>query len=163
MPGQFEVGQDTSSMSVVTEEVVEDAAEELEPDPTVDVETLAQSMNTARIQHVVDAPSQEQIDAARTIQKMYRRNLLRRHGGTKTKLSEARRRFFIECWAESEKMVWPYRHYRLLFLGPLPHLLLCLERANTTTFESKMKVKRDMIRATHLQIEDVQKRMTVAK
>jgi hypothetical protein len=164
MSDQF-TGQDTRNMIAVAEETVqaEDAAEELELDPTVDAETLAQSMNTTRVQHVVDAPSQEQIEAACVIQTMYRRNLLRRHRGTRTKLSEARRRFFIECWAESEKMTWPHRYYRLLFLGPLPHLLLCLERANTVAFESKVKAKRDLFSATNLQIEHAQKTMNLAR
>jgi hypothetical protein len=165
MPDQFTIGQDARNMIAVAEETVqaEDVAEELELDPTVDAETLAQSMNTARVQHVVDAPSKEQIEAACAIQTMYRRNLLRRHRGTRTKLSEARRRFFIECWVESEKMTWPHRYYRLLFLGPLPHLLFCLERANTFAFESKAKAKRDLFSATNLQIEHAQKEMNLAR
>jgi len=165
MPDQFTVGQDTRNMIAVAAGTVqvEDAAEELEVDPTVDAETLAQSMNTARVQHVINAPSQDQIEAACAIQTMYRRNLLRRHVGTRTKLSEARHRFFIECWDESEKMTWPHRYYRMLFLGPLPHLLLCLERANTVASESKAKAKRDLFSATNLKIEHAQKMMNVAR
>jgi len=160
---QFKVGEIIDQSGVVAEEAqVEDITEELELDPTVDAETLAQSLNAARAQEVVDTPSQEEINAACIIQATYRRKRTRQLGGVRTKLSEARRRFFIKCWAESEKIEWPRRHYRLLFLGPLPHLLLCLERANTSAFESKMISKRRLTAATHLQIEDEQMRMTEA-
>jgi hypothetical protein len=166
IPGQFEVGEitDQDTGGVVAEEMqVEDITEELELDPTIDTETLARSMNIARVQEVVDTPSRKEIDAACIIQATYRRKHMRQRGGTRTKLSEAIRRFFIECWAESEKIDWPRRHYRLLFLGPLPHLLLCLERANTSAFESKMISKRRLTAATHLQIEHEQMRMNEAK
>jgi hypothetical protein len=155
--------QDTHKVVAVVGEVqMEDATEELELDPTVDEETLARSMNTARVQDVVDPPSEKQIGAACTIQTMYRRHLHRR-GCSRTKSSEMIHRFFIECLAESKKIAWPRRHYRFLLLGPLPHLLLCLERAITSASESKMDFKRRLTTAAHLEIEDVQMRMTEAK
>jgi hypothetical protein len=158
------IGQETGGIKTVPEEATpQDDIEELELDPTVDAETLARSMNTARAQDIADAPSQKQVDAACIIQTMYRRNLYRRGRDARSTLSEARSRFFIQCWGESEKIEWPRRHYRLLLLGPLPHLLLCLERANTHAFDSKMKVKKRLTVAKHEDLENVQTMMTEAK
>lgn len=147
-----------------------DEVEELEIDPTVDAETLVQSMTTIRDQGAVHAPSDEEIRAARIIETMYFRKLRRRRSAPKGALSEARARCFVNCWTESKQMEWsraPHRlspsRYRFLFLGPLPHLLVCLERANTSTFELKLKAKKRLTTAGHLEIEDVQMRMTEAK
>ena len=142
-------------------------AEQLELDPTVDMETLTHSLGSTIGHDAVVVPSDEQIKAARVIQIRYRRNVLRRSRPMST-LFEARSRLFVECWKESEKIDWlrKGRHilrYRLLFLGPLPHLLLCLERAKEFASEAKKKIKRRLTAAKHQQLEDVQTKMTEAK
>lgn len=157
------IGPEPGAIEETKKVAVQDDTEELELDPTVDAETLARSMNAARTEDVADAPSQKQADAACIIQRMYRRNLQRRFKSARSTLSEARSRFFAQCWTESEKMGWSHRHYRLLFLGPLPHLLVCLERANTYAFDSKARVKRRLTMVKHIELEDVQMMMTEAK
>jgi hypothetical protein len=142
-------------------------AEQLELDPTVDMETLTHSLGSAIGHDALIAPSDEQIKAARVIQIRYRRNVLRRSRPMST-LFEARSRLFMECWNESEKIDWLRKghrilRYRFLFLGPLPHLLLCLERAKAFASEAKKKIKRLLTAAKHQQLEDVQTKMTEAK
>jgi hypothetical protein len=153
---------DSEAMEEIEEQI---STDQLDVDATVASETAVHSMDSARADDPDDsvfAHSNDQIVAACAIQAMYRRHVLRRESVRKA-LSEARSRFFIDCWVESEKMEWPHRHYRLLFLGPLPHLLLCLERANTSAFDFKMKVKRRLTMAKHTELEDVQMKMTEAK
>lgn len=159
----------TDSTEVRVDDTHEEV-EELELDPVVDAEALAQAMRETGDQHVADAPSEEQIGAARVIQRMYRRKLVRRRGVARTGLSAGRHRHFVYCWEESEKMLWPRGHYRLstspyrfFFLGPLPHLLLCLERARTSASEGIMKAQRRMATANHQDLEDVQVKVTEAK
>jgi hypothetical protein len=150
--------------SELTEEVEEqNSTDQLGLNASVDVDTLVHPVDSTTAQDAVVAHSDEQIEAACVIQAMYRRNVERRGGGTRSTLSEARSRLFIKCWAECEMLKWPRSPYRLLFLGPLPHLLLCLERANTFAFEAKMKVKRRLTTAKHQELEDVQTKMTEAK
>jgi hypothetical protein len=85
-------GEDTCYIAVKAEEG--DHAEELELDPTVDAEALAQSVNAARVEGAVEGPSEEQMKAACTIQAMYRRHLQRARERSKSTFSEIRSRLF---------------------------------------------------------------------
>lgn len=149
----------------VAEEV--DSVEELELEPTVDTEALAQSVNTAIVCDAMDGPSHGQIQAARTIQAFYRQCLRRRHARPKTMLSEMRSRFVVACWAQSQMMDWPPSRflYRFLFLGPLPHILLSLERAIAYASKLKTKAKGRLIAPNlkHQELEDVQMEMNKSK
>jgi hypothetical protein len=166
--GRSIVSAETSDKDIVDADTTEDVeeqnnTEQLEPDASVDVDSLAHSMDSAKAQEDIVVHSDGQIEAARVIQAMYRRNAECRGGSARSSLSEAKSRLFIGCLAECEKLKWPRSHYRLLFLGPLPHLLACLERANTFPFEAKTKVKKRLTTAEHLELEDVQMKMTEAK
>ncbi|KIM81679.1 hypothetical protein PILCRDRAFT_485798 [Piloderma croceum F 1598] len=137
---------DSEAVEEIEEQI---STDQLDVDAMVVSKTAVHSMDSARADDAAFAHSKNQITAACVIQAMYRRHVLRRESGVKKALSEARSHFFIDCWVESKKMEWPHRHYRLLFLGPLPHLLLCLERANTSASDFKMKVKRRLTVAKH--------------
>jgi len=139
--------------------VEEDDIEELEVDYTVDAATLARSMDTARTQEVIAEPSLHEINAARVFQSAYR-NRLRR--STTNRLSTAINRLHSSCLMASESMQWATWHYRCLFLGPLPHILLCLEQANAYAFELKTKLKKRLMEAEHEELEELRMRMTEA-
>lgn len=136
-------------------------AEQLDQNPEATAENLAQSMDSRKAEDILVASS-DQIRAASIIQAVYRHKVLRR-GNPRSKLSEARSRLFIACWLQSEKVIWPRRRCRLLFLGPLPHLLLCLEVGLSHALDLKKKAKRRMNLAQHQDLEDVQAKMMKAK
>lgn len=71
--------------------------------------------------------------AAVKIQRAYRRVIKRRRyhqeqaARRKHSMAASRARLFTDCLKESRGIDWTKRSYRLLFLGILPHLLICLE------------------------------------
>lgn len=111
----------------------------------------------------VAALSELHIDAAKKIDRIYHSVLMHRREGPRSVLSEARYRLFLECRAISEQMEWSSRGYCLLFLGPLPHVLLCLEQAKTCAFQLKAKLKKRLLSSEHFELEDLQLKMTRIK
>lgn len=127
-------------------------------DPDMNPEALSWLIG-AGDQCAINGPSEEQIAAARIIQQAYRRQLLHRRHTARTDKAEARSRHFLQCWAVSQEMEWPRGPhglglYRPMFLGPLPHLLLCLERAGASAFEFRAKAKRHLIEVGYEHLED---------
>jgi hypothetical protein len=58
-------------------------------------------------------------------------------------------------------MEWPNGiYYRLLFLGPLPHVLVCLSAAHSWAIDTKARNKKRLKVALHQELEDVGKRLT---
>ena len=107
--------------------------------------------------------SEEQLAAAKTIQLAYHHLLQRRKKGNESDLAVKRNRFFLECWNTSEKIQWQRRQYRHLFLGPLPHLLLCLEKANTHAFHMKKRIKKRINNVQHRELDEAWTKMTEVK
>lgn len=61
-------------------------------------------------------------------------------------------------------MEWPNGiYYRLLFLGPLPHVLVCLSAAHSWAIDTKARNKKRLKVASHQELEDVGKRLTEHK
>ncbi|RDB28998.1 TPR and ankyrin repeat-containing protein 1 [Hypsizygus marmoreus] len=109
----------------------------------------------------VHAPSEAELRAVSVIQKTYRRSLLRRRKTAKARLPAARSRFFDMCLERAQNMVWKQNsHYRPLFLGPLPHILLCLDIAQATAFTEKAAVKKHLRSSRHEELEDLSLRLT---
>ncbi|KZP30397.1 hypothetical protein FIBSPDRAFT_1038357 [Athelia psychrophila] len=151
------------------EENEPEETDEPQMDLTVDADTLAQSMQDTGGQVLSDAPTEEQIHAALRIQTTYRQLLRYRRTSARTGLSAARNRHFVNCRLESEKMDWPRGgfclappRYRIVFLGPIPHLLVCLERARTVASEDASKAKKRVAVAKHRDLEDVQAKVKAA-
>ncbi|KZP30395.1 P-loop containing nucleoside triphosphate hydrolase protein [Athelia psychrophila] len=70
---------------------------------------------------------------------------------------------FVKCWKVSKQMEFGRRsQYRLMFLGPLPHLLLCLERAQSVAFHLKAAVKKRLTGNNHKELEELQRQMSQA-
>lgn len=139
-------------------------------DLAVDADALAQSMQDTGGQLVFEAPTEVQIEAALRIQRVYRQVLRNRQSGARKGLSAARNRHFIAYRLQSEKMYWPKGRfylsaprYRIIFLGPMPHLLVCLERARTVASEELAQAKRRVASAKHQDLESVQAKVKIAK
>jgi hypothetical protein len=85
-----------------------------------------------------NGPSEEEEKAACKIQKTYRRYVRRRSSRAVNGEIDA---IFMACLKETQSSEWHPGYYRLLFLGPLPHLLVCLERGIALTHAAKTKMK----------------------
>ncbi|KAJ7671947.1 hypothetical protein B0H17DRAFT_1208872 [Mycena rosella] len=69
--------------------------------------------------------------------------------------------FFSACSAEAAGAGAEWgRAYRLRFLGPLPHLLLCLDVVQAHAQRQKKSVKKDLREATHEKLEALDKQLT---
>lgn len=149
-------------------EEIEDAEpeqeiEEPEMDSTdiIGAGTSVESITIAALPEANLPPSEEQIKATRVIQTAYRKLLRRRRKSTKSTLEATRASFFDACLEESLKMEWPNGiYYRLLFLGPLPHVLVCLSAAHSWAIDMKARNKKRLKVALHQELEDVGKRLT---
>ncbi|GLB36677.1 putative uvrD-like helicase C-terminal domain [Lyophyllum shimeji] len=106
-------------------------------------------------------PTAAEIHAASIIQKAYRRALLRRRQMAKTGLSALRSRKFAASFEKARTMVWKDKSsYRLLFLGPLPHILLCLDIAYAATMNQKKSVKKRWTSASHETLDGLSSHLT---
>jgi len=66
--------------------------------------------------------------------------------------------------AEASQLDWPKgSYYRLLFLGPVPHLQVCLNTAFDWVMENKQRNKKRFRSAIHQELDDVNKRLTEQK
>lgn len=117
-----------------------------------DTTALVRSAVLARAQR---PPSEKEVRAASLIQDTYRRTVWHRRGKSQEGLSAARAVHFISCWTQAREMSWPNRYYRLLFLGPLPHVLLCLDAVYTYASSTKAKTKKRLGVARHEELEEL--------
>lgn len=108
------------------------------------------------------APSEDELHAASVIQQAYKRILLRRRRDmTKAGMSAARRRFFSICFDQSQEMTWKQNsYYRLLFLGPLPHILLCLDVAQAAILSQKKATKTGLLNNKHEELDELGAKLT---
>ncbi|KAG2034294.1 hypothetical protein BDR03DRAFT_1093813 [Suillus americanus] len=96
-------------------------------------------------------PSEEQDWAARRIQDAYSFHVWHRSGSAVDAEIDA---IFRTCLRETRSSEWRPSYYRLLFLGPLPHLLACLEQGITLTHAAKAKTK-DLSKVSHEMLEEL--------
>lgn len=141
----------------------EQEIEEPEVDNTdiVGAGTSVESITVTALPEANLPPSEKQVHATRVIQTAYRKILRRRCNSTKSTLEASRASFFDMCLEESLKMEWPNGiYYRLLFLGPLPHVLVCLSAAHSWAIDTKARNKKRLKVASHQELEDIGKRLT---
>ncbi|KAG2360020.1 hypothetical protein BDR07DRAFT_1487588 [Suillus spraguei] len=98
-----------------------------------------------------NGPSEEQEWAAHKIQDAYRYHVWRCSSSAGDGEIDA---IFKKCLKQMRSSGWRPSHYRLLFLGPLPHLLACLEQGITLTHAAKMKTKY-LNQVPHEQLEEL--------
>lgn len=106
-------------------------------------------------------PSEAEHRAASIIQNEYRRTLRRRRQIAKEGLPAVRQRFFSICMERVHSLGWCQNsQYRLFFLGPLPHILLCLEVACVATAKRKAVAKKELRTKGHEELDEISSRLT---
>lgn len=128
-------------------------AEKLEVDRRVEEQAPVCAMD-------IPLRNEIQLEAARKILLAYRRS--RHRQSPKTTLFVDRTRWFRQCLAVSQKSHWPHK-YRVVFLGPLPHILLCLVRVEAYARELKTISLKKLLESEGQELEDAQVNVTQAK
>lgn len=151
----------------------EDDAEPETEEPEVDTSKIVDTTASVESITVTELPednttlilSEDRVKAITVFQTLYRKLLRhRRNVANRTALQISCNNFFDECLKESQKIEWPPgSYYRLLFLGPLPHVLVCLHAAHSWTMENKKRNKARFKTATHQDLDEVNKRLTEQK
>jgi hypothetical protein len=97
------------------------------------------------------------------IEKSYRRALERRNVFPDRRISGLHSHF-MECLNHSRNMKWRKDSYRFIYLGLLPHLLLCLNWLIDKAQESKQKIKkRRTTGGSHDDMDDLKDSQTKVK
>ncbi|KZT08925.1 uncharacterized protein LAESUDRAFT_566389 [Laetiporus sulphureus 93-53] len=87
-------------------------------------DTLQHRLATARETDFIPPETNAARKAASVLLHAYR---ISRHVFPTGLVAAMRQHFFLACREEANKISWPCRHHRLLFLGAVPHILVCLE------------------------------------
>ncbi|KAH9919767.1 uncharacterized protein BXZ73DRAFT_104875 [Epithele typhae] len=126
-----------------------------------DVETIAQAIAAEdRAPAVSMAPTAQEVDAAAKIASAYRRHMAR---SRVPKLSKARQRWqriFDKYAAHARTVDWPRAHYRMLFLGPVPHLASAVETMKDHLYETRSTLRKKLNIAKHLELETMGSTLT---
>jgi len=106
---------------------------------------------------------EERHRAARLLQYEYRRKLkglkYRKNNHQITVVDS-----YQQYLAEASLLDWPKgSYYRLLFLGPVPHLQVCINTAFDWVMENKQRNKKRFRSAIHQELDDINKRLTEQK
>jgi hypothetical protein len=137
---------------------------EAEINHVAEAEALAHMEDMSLSQNVVTLPSEEERCAARVIERAYQR-YLRRRGSRRGNLAH----HFAACLAQSNSMKWtPLKpqsgpsipRYRNLFLGLVPHLLVCIEHSHTILQTSKTTLKKQLLTARNDALDETGRRLT---
>ncbi|KDQ58729.1 hypothetical protein JAAARDRAFT_155337 [Jaapia argillacea MUCL 33604] len=107
-----------------------------------------------------DTYSEQHVQAARTLQVIFRRTRSKHRKAPRLGLPSARAQIFSAYLDASQHMIWPENYYRLLFLGPLPHIVLCLEQSQAHIQTSKQKAKKRLKSAEHQELDEVSEQLT---
>ncbi|KAG7450801.1 uncharacterized protein BT62DRAFT_928080 [Guyanagaster necrorhizus] len=86
-------------------------------------------------------PSEQEITAATQIQRVYRRVLSRRRGVAKGGRAGLHAQLYASCTKEVSRLGDTPGLYLRLFLGPLPHILVCLEIVRVDSLNHKKRTK----------------------
>ncbi|KAG2132369.1 hypothetical protein DEU56DRAFT_859536 [Suillus clintonianus] len=154
-PQEFD-GEDEKEEDVVANVDAEtrDASERLDEAVTSLAPDLDESLRS-------NGPSVAEEKAACDIQNTYRRYVRRRSSRAVNAEIDA---IFMTCLKETQSSEWRPGHYSFLFLGPLPHLLLCLERGIALTRAAKAKTKGLLNKESHEKLEQLgRQRSEIAK
>ncbi|KAI0297517.1 hypothetical protein B0F90DRAFT_1819257 [Multifurca ochricompacta] len=138
--------------------------EDTEPPEDADVAAIFESIGT-KITAISEEAQREQHRAAKTLQHRYRRLLASRAHRVANPglgLAKARQNQFEAFAQEVDSIEWPKKsRYRLIFLGALPHLLVCLSHSWSIVMEEKGTVKRrQRQKQEHQIIEDHMRRQS---
>ena len=131
--------------------------EEIPVDPEIEASAYP---NDPSLMQKHDRPlSEKEVSAAKFVLLAYRQYRFRRSGHFRTGFLGARDQLFIDCWEVVRKYEWRCGYYRLLFLGPLPHLLLCLQEVLSVLHADKVQKRKLIRKVKHQELENVMGQM----
>lgn len=136
---------------------------ELEPQAASDVDDITRAIDSGEVNSAPEAPSLQEVEAANTIVACYRRYSSRMSSGKRKTYEVMKRRLYTAFREEAKKTSWPHTFYRLLFLGPLPHLLAVVEAMKNSLYEAKNSAKQRLNSVQHLELETVGSSLTEIK
>ncbi|KAG7099943.1 hypothetical protein E1B28_001736 [Marasmius oreades] len=154
-------------------EQVEDRAE-AQNEPDDDVLNAPAVSESVEEELEANIPSEEELQVLSKLPTIYKKNQFKRRGNCRTAMAQRRNDFFLSCLKESERIpslkismiyiTWkfpPTAKYRKLMLGPLPHLLSCLEVIYHQLLELKSATKTRLQNAgNHVQLSELETRRT---
>ena len=163
---QPSVETSTEEANEADDPIQEDPEEEDTESPPEGVDVAAM-IGSTEVTRISEEDLAKQHDAAKTLQSSYRRLQARRAKNRSANLGLAKTRNdrFEDFAQAADSIEWLEGSlYRPIFLGALPHLLVCLDHTWTIMMDEKAKVKRDARSSErHEKIEDVMKRQTKIK
>lgn len=117
--------------------------------------------DSTRFVKVVLWESQEKLDAAGRIEATYIRHLTRKKAfSMSTDVNAIRVRFWIQLQTRTAEMDWGRLSvYKLMLLGPVVHILVCLEVLGAATESAKRDARKRFNVAHHQELEDLMKSM----
>jgi hypothetical protein len=124
----------------------------------VDVEAISRAVPSDAVP--VAEYSEKQREAILRISLAYQRLRSKRQAESKGGVTATRNILFKDCLTKLPTLNFPRPYYRLLFLGPLPHILLCLAAAHNYARNSKSDVRRRMQDAKHEEYEELMDNQT---
>ena len=104
--------------------------------------------------------------AARTLQRSYRSLREQRREMEVPGIHGKRAKFHMDCVLEERRRRWQSTRHRLMFLGLIPDLLVCLDDLRMKNQAIKDKAKRQLspkLRDTGIDYEEVHERITRVK
>ncbi|PBK60033.1 hypothetical protein ARMSODRAFT_966416 [Armillaria solidipes] len=110
-----------------TREIASDDAEAVDAIPAPDATT--------------PGPMEREIGATLLFQRLYRKVLRHRRGVAKRGIAGLHAEIYTSCIKEVSRLGDNPGLYLRLFLGPLPHILVCLETVRMDTYNHNMKTK----------------------
>lgn len=138
---------------------LEDMAEN-DVEQAVDMDNIAQAIDAEQANSAPIAPTAEEITAAQKISEAYRQHLARVRLRKTTAGEEKRRGVFTVFAQAAQSMDWPHAYYRLLFLGPIPHLFIVTEFLKDHIYEAKNNAKKRLNIVMHLELEAMRSTLT---
>jgi len=147
--------QSTQEQPVVEEHVDERERDELEEGHVFNA-TASIPADDGPVE--VDSHTEEQLKVLSKLPAIYRENLRRRQDSG-TAMARRRKSIFLSFLREVKKT--PSDKYRKMVLGPLPHLLACLEVLYSRLLDYKNKIKR--IRPNYADLEELENGRTSTK
>ena len=162
-----EAPDEANEADVSIQEDPEEGEDTESPPEVVDVAAMIGPIGT-QVTKISDEDLAKQEGAAKTLQSYYRRLLENRANQIANPglgLPKTRKDKFDACAQVVDIIEWPEKSlYRPIFLGALPHLLVCIDHTWTIMWESKLKVKKAARSDNrHEAIEELMKRQTKIK
>ncbi|RPD59349.1 hypothetical protein L226DRAFT_576154 [Lentinus tigrinus ALCF2SS1-7] len=129
-------------------------------DPDGNLEEFAREIYSSEADAGPKVPSANEFKAASTLAAAYRRRISRQTAGKRKPLEEIKQRIYAAFLAEAQRAGWSKSYYRLLFLGPVPHLFVVVEAMKNHLYNAKNNAKKRLNFVQHLELETMRSSLT---